>query len=277
MPRLNVAALIAGEPHATELWTLRRLCEVSGRVTVIRAERGTGLSTATRLRRLVREHGVLAVASRIAAGRTVGRVVERREQDELDRLFDGDDLRRWWQASGIQPVDVPHLNHQDARAAIAALAPDIIVRVSGGILGRGTFGLAGIAAINIHHGIAPRIRGMWSIPWGIVEARPEWIGATVHRIDDGIDTGTVFWRGSPQISPGDTATTLFMRAHLEAVDALARVLGEYDAGRAPAAVTIAPSEPSAYRSAPGLGAWARFVWLGRGKRCASIVERAVRC
>ena len=184
----NVVALLVGDPHAPDLWTLKNLASVAGRLTVVSAESGSGVSARKRLRGLIREHGVIRVASRVLAGKLIGKLQEHRELEELERLFDGEHLRDWWAHCGISPIRVPHLNHENARLVIAALEPDIIVRVSGGILKREIFGLACTAALNIHHGVAPRIRGMWSIPWGIVEGRTDWIGATVHLIDDGIDT-----------------------------------------------------------------------------------------
>jgi formyl transferase-like protein len=275
---LKVVALIVGDPQAMELWTLKSLAAVSGSLSVVRAQYGSGLSARKRLRGLVRQHGVRAVASRVIGNQLFGRLHERRQALLLERLFDGPFLREWWSASGIRPVTVPHLNHKEAHAAIAAVQPDILVRVSGGVLKRPTFGRARLGAINIHHGIAPRIRGMWSIPWGIVESRPDWIGATVHQIDDGIDTGRVFWRGSPQIAPGDTATTLFFRAHLEAVQALVSVIRTYERGETPPAWPI-DDQPgtSVYRSAPGIGAWIRFLRMREGKQSDAILERALTC
>jgi len=278
IPKLRVVALIVGNPQAMELWTLKNLAAVSGSLSVVRAEYGSGLSARKRLRGLVRQHGTIAVASRVLGNQVFARIHERRESRQLERLFDGPYLREWWSASGIRPVTVPHLNHKEAHAAIAALHPDILVRVSGGVLKRPTFAQARLAAINIHHGIAPRIRGMWSIPWGIVEGRPDWIGATVHQIDDGIDTGRVFWRGSPQIAPGDTATTLFFRAHLEAVEALTRVIRSYTRGETPEVWrSDDEGEPSVYRSAPGIGTWIRFFGLQEGRRCDAILERSFKC
>ena len=275
---LRIVALIVGDPQAMELWTLKKLAAVSGSLSVISAQYGSGLSARKRLRGLVRQHGVAAVASRLAANQLFGRQHERREALQLERLFDGRHLREWWRASGIRPVTVPHLNHKEAHAALAALQPDVLVRVSGGVLKRPTFGQARLAALNIHHGVAPRIRGMWSIPWGIVEGRPDWIGATVHEIDDGIDTGRVFWRGSPQIAPGDTATTLYFRVHLEAVAALVSVIRTCARGETPP-VWRTDDEPgsSVYRSAAGLGAWIRFLRLGEGRQSAAILERAIKC
>ena len=118
---------------------------------------------------------------------------------------------------------------------------------------------------------------MWSIPWGIVEGRTDWIGATVHLIDDGIDTGCVLWRGSPQIAPGDTATTLFFRAHLEAVEALVRVIQIYARSAKPATCAKPEGEASVYRSAPGLVAWVKFLYLLRGRRASAILAGALKC
>jgi methionyl-tRNA formyltransferase len=136
-----------------------------------------------------------------------------------------------------------------------------MVRVSGGVLKREIFSLARIVTLNIHHGLAPRIRGMWSIPWGIVEGRHDWIGATVHEIDEGIDTGRILWRGAPQLAPGDTGTTLLFRVHLEAVDALVTAIRHYATGATPPSWPLGNNEQSVYRSASGIWAWMRYLYL----------------
>ncbi len=275
---LTLVALLVGEPGPLELYTLEKLGAVCSTLHVVRGERASDIAPAKRLRRLVRDHGISGVLSRLAGRLLIGNREARRQRALLDRLFDGEHLRAWWKRSGARPIAVPSLNHADARAAIAALSPDIIVRVSGGILKRGTFSLARLATLNIHHGRACAIRGMWSIPWGIIEGRREWIGATVHVIDDGIDTGQTLWCGAPQIAPGDTGDTLFFRAHLQAVSALIDLLHQYRRGETPLPWTSADASSEAvYRSAPGMGAWCRYLYLGRGKRAPVILEAAVRC
>ncbi len=274
--RLRVVALLVGEPQATELWTLKNLAATGCELRVVRALKASGLSTTERLKRLARQHGVVGLISRLVGSKLITPRQERKELRRLDLLFDGEELRKWYLASGIKPIDVTHLNHADARSAIAQLQPDIIVRVTGGVLGRGTFSLARITTLNIHHGVAPRIRGMCSIQWGIIEGRGDWIGATVHEIDDGIDTGRVLWRGRPQLAPGDTGTTLFFRAHLEAVEQLVRVIREYAAGKTPESWRYEDHGRSDYRSAVGVGGWLRYLYLGAGKRAPVIFEKAWR-
>jgi hypothetical protein len=268
--------LLVGDPQATELWTLKNLAETTCELNVVRALNASGLTTRKRLKSLARQHGIPGLISRLAGSRLIAPRQEREELQQLELLFDGGNLRKWWRESEIKPIDVTHLNHADARSAIAGMQPDIIVRVTGGVLGRGTFSLSRITTLNIHHGVAPRIRGMWSIQWGLIEDRGDWIGATVHEIDDGIDTGRVLWRGSPQITPGDTGTTLFFRVHLEAVAQLVRVIREYMAGETPASWPCEDHGLSDYRSAAGIWAWLRYLYLGNGRRAPVTFEKAWR-
>jgi hypothetical protein len=273
---LRIVALLVGEPRATELFTIKKLASIPGALCAVRARKGRASSAVQHLRRLARELGVGGVASRLLASKVIGPWQDRRELQRLDQLLDGEHLREWWRNSRIRTLEVPHLNHADARSVITGLQPDIIVRVSGGVLKREIFSLARIVALNIHHGLAPRIRGMWSIPWGIVEGRSDWIGATVHEIDDGIDTGRILWRGSPQLAPGDTGTTLFFRVHLDAVDALVAAVRQYATGATPVSWPRVKDEESVYRSAPGLRAWLRYLHLRSGKHARVILERAWR-
>lgn len=274
---LKVVALIVGEPKGPELWALKKLESTGCRLIVVSAESGTAVSRSQRMKRMVRSQGPLRVLSRLLGSNLIGRKLELKRSQLLERLFDEANLRDWWNKAGVEPISVPHLNHQVSQSTIAALRPDIIVRVSGGILKRKIFSLARLATLNIHHGQAPAIRGMWSIPWGIVEGRQDWIGATVHIIDDGIDTGQVLWRGSPQMAVGDTGDTLFFRSHLEACEALVRIIDEYSKGISPVALdTDQNTAASSYRTAPGLGAWLRYLYSGRGARSRVLIESAVK-
>lgn len=215
--------------------------------------------------------------SRFLGSKVVGVLEERRQNRQLDRLFDMEYLQCWWNGSGIVPVEVPHLNHVEALTKIAGWQPDVVVRVSGGILRPKVFSLARLGTLNIHHGRAPLIRGMWSIPWGIVEGHHEWIGATIHLIDQGIDTGPILWRGAPQLAPGDTGVQLFFRTHLEAVEALVGLARQYAEGLAFDKWPVGREESSVYRSAPGLGAWLKYLLLGRGLWAPKIIERGIKC
>jgi len=272
-----VVALIAGEPSAFALWTLFKLSNGPWTLQVVQAAGRGNFSKLRRLRRLIKNNGVFNTASRVVASRLIGVPEERRQVRLLDRLLDGAHLRKWWRTSGLPVHQVPSLNHSDTQWLLSQIRPDILVRVTGGILRPEVFTLAKRAALNIHHGQASRIRGIWSIPWGIVEGRRDWVGATVHVIDSGIDTGRILWQGAPQIAPGDSGPDLFFRAHLEAVDGLVSVLREYLGGGERASWPVDRSERSHYRTAPTLRIWVKYFALGRGKRAQVVLRTALEC
>ena len=276
MRKLKVAALISGEPGAFELWTLRNIASAACELRVVQALHATTAPPLKRAKALIKKQGLLSAFSRLL-GAGVGSRIAAGDRAILEELFDFDDLRAWWERSGIKPAKVWALNHAEAHAALSGMSPDVIVRVSGGVLKPRIFSLARIAALNIHHGQAPLIRGMWSIPWGIVEGRRDWIGATVHVIDEGIDTGPILWRGAPQLAPGDTHVDLFFRAHLGATKALVQILNIYASGDIPRPWAAAAGETSTYRSSAGLREWIKLLCLDRRRRARVLLERGIEC
>ena len=274
---IKVAALIVGEPGAAELWALRSFSSVPCKLYVVQALQYSGVSKLRRARAQVKVHGLSRSISRWLGNQLVRARERERNQQILDELFDLGDLREWWNTSHIAPIRVPHLNHLYSRTALEKIAPDVIVRVSGGILKSHIFSQARLSALNIHHGQAPLVRGLSNIAWGILENRREWIGATIHVIDEGIDTGTVVWRGAPQLAPGDTAVNLYFRAHMDGVAALVRILKGYSRGETPPVWTPPKRGISNYRSAFGLGEWLKFLLVGRGLRARVLIERGIEC
>ena len=63
---------------------------------------------------------------------------------------------------------VSTINGPDAEQTICNLEPDVIIQAGAGILRPQIFQLARLGTINLHHGIAPLIRGMDSIYWAHV-------------------------------------------------------------------------------------------------------------
>jgi len=139
-------------------------------------------------------------------------------------------------------VQVTSVNDADAIEAMEALKPDLIIQAGAGILRARLFTTARLGAVNLHHGIAPLIRGMDSIYWALWANRPDWLGATVHWIDDGIDTGAVLAYApiAPRLT-GEGYPALYARATQHGADQLVRTLVRLEAGEkwsvAPPALT----------------------------------------
>jgi len=66
-----------------------------------------------------------------------------------------------------------------------------------------------IGALNLHPAYLPYNRGWHTPSWAILEGTP--VGATLHFMDEGIDTGDIVSQRQIEILPDDTADTLYRR------------------------------------------------------------------
>ena len=86
---------------------------------------------------------------------------------------------------------VPSVNAPQTLALLQALNPAIIVVNGTRIIARRV--LHGVAAqfVNTHAGITPLYRGVHGGYWALVQDRKDACGVTVHRVDAGIDNGSI--------------------------------------------------------------------------------------
>lgn len=122
-------------------------------------------------------------------------------------------------------------NSAAAANLLKELRPDIMIQAGAGILRHQIFSIPRLGTLNLHHGIAPAIRGMNSIYWALWENRPDWLGSTVHFIDDGIDTGApLAYARISQWTPQEGFPRLFARASEAGVKALVQTVQSLAAG-----------------------------------------------
>jgi methionyl-tRNA formyltransferase len=132
------------------------------------------------------------------------------------------------QAHGVQ-VSQPHsLKSEADRADVVTWRADVLVVVAYGlILPRAVLELPRLGCVNIHASLLPRWRGAAPIQRAILAGDAE-TGATIMRMDAGLDTGPMLLQRSVKISPTDTGGSLHDRlaalgapALLEALEGLA--------------------------------------------------------
>jgi len=75
-----------------------------------------------------------------------------------------------------------------------------------------------IGALNLHPGYLPYNRGWHTPSWAILEQTP--YGATLHWMDDGLDTGDVALQRRVEVQPSDTADTLYARVLAAEIETL---------------------------------------------------------
>ena len=79
----------------------------------------------------------------------------------------------------------------------------------------------GVTVINTHPSYLPYNRGKHPYYWALMDRTP--FGATIHRVDDGIDTGSILWRRQVELAITDTG----MDAYRKALIATGQLLREH--------------------------------------------------
>lgn len=97
--------------------------------------------------------------------------------------------------------------------------------------------------LNVHPGYLPFNRGRNAQIWGIVEHTP--VGATLHYMDEGVDTGPIVERVQVAIDPTDTGESLRAKLYLACVEVLGKGWPAVIDGVAP--VPQAASEGTSHR------------------------------
>jgi methionyl-tRNA formyltransferase len=127
-------------------------------------------------------------------------------------------------------VGVPHINHPDVAVLADRLKPDVIAvfgtsLIRGPLLAKGSLGI-----FNLHGGLSPRYRGADCTFWALYNGEVDQVGCTLHRINDGIDTGDLVAHICPEVKEGDDELTLFWRAVRDSSEAYAELLERLERG-----------------------------------------------
>ncbi len=127
-------------------------------------------------------------------------------------------------AAGLPVLQPPTLRDPDARQALAALRPDVMVVAAYGlILPQAVLDIPRFGCLNIHASLLPRWRGAAPIVRA-VQAGDRETGVCIMRMEAGLDTGPVAIRRVTAISPSDTAGSLHDRLAALGADAIVEAL-----------------------------------------------------
>lgn len=129
-------------------------------------------------------------------------LLDRRFERRLgEALFPGSPL-----PSPTAPVwTVPSwaMNGAETRDRIRCLAPDLMIVCGAPLLKPAIYEIPRLGTVNLHFGISPDYRGIHTLLWPWQCGDYIHIGATLHYINAGIDTGPVLSRVYPALEPTD--------------------------------------------------------------------------
>jgi methionyl-tRNA formyltransferase len=133
-------------------------------------------------------------------------------------------------------LSIPVLQPQRARdeqfiKTLSDFKPDLIaVAAYGQILPKSILDLPKFGCLNVHTSLLPKYRGAAPIQWAILNDESE-TGATIMKMDVGMDTGDIVTVERTPISPEDTAETLHDRLAQIGSRLLVQTIPDYVAGR----------------------------------------------
>jgi len=191
----------------------------------------------------------------LASPHVVAAVVTRPDHAPPGRRPPPNPMREAAASAGLPILDPERANDPAAMAAVAAVAPDLLVVCDyGQILSAALLAAAPLGGINLHGSLLPRHRGAAPVQWTILEGDPL-AGVSVIHMTPALDAGNVILARATPVGPRETAAELEPRlAELGAgavVEAIERLEAAVAAGGPPTAVGI-PQEQSRATRAPRL-------------------------
>jgi len=132
----------------------------------------------------------------------------------------------------LRRVAAGSISNPDEVALMAALRPDVVLVFGTGLLREPLLSEFEGRMINIHLGLSPYYRGAGTNFWPLVNREPEYVGATIHYIDEGIDTGSIICHTRPTLERTDGPHDLGNKAIVAAAEALLRAAAAHVAGAA---------------------------------------------
>jgi methionyl-tRNA formyltransferase len=159
----------------------------------------------------------LSYASTPAEAAVIERHFDARQASE-DAFFAGHETVRG-QARQVSPGGC---NDTGEIQAMCAARPDVVLVFGTGLLKRPLLARFPGRVLNIHLGLSPYYRGAGTNFWPLVNGEPEYCGATVHFMDEGVDSGPIIEHVRPRIEPGDGPHEIGNKTIVAAVGALQR-------------------------------------------------------
>jgi methionyl-tRNA formyltransferase len=135
-------------------------------------------------------------------------------------------------AAGVPVIEGKAFREPRAIDRLAALAPDYILSVHFPYLfTRELLAVPRVGTLNLHPAMLPFNRGWHTPSWAIIDGTP--IGATLHWVDEGVDSGDIALQRAVPVRPQDTANVLYQRLLATELDLLKQAIPLLAAKRLP--------------------------------------------
>lgn len=156
------------------------------------------------------------------------KIVESWKDKRAFKKILGDYHGEYIQNRDTDVLEVDDINSGEVRDFILEKLPDVVVVSGAPILKSPIIEAAGGRIINLHPGFTPQYRGRYGDFWPIYNEEPDMVGATVHFLDKGIDTGSILMQQRVGFCPYDTLKMINYRQYAVGADMLRTCLSDFD-------------------------------------------------
>ena len=131
---------------------------------------------------------------------------------------------------GIPVLARSELNSEEFRKLIKTYDPDLFISIASPVIFKEELiKIPRLGCINIHTAPLPWYRGMLPSFWQLYHGEKE-AGITIHRIDEGIDTGDIIIQHSLPIYPEESLDKLILRTKRESAKLMVKVIDSFRKG-----------------------------------------------
>jgi hypothetical protein len=139
------------------------------------------------------------------------------------RIRRGTEVHRWFEQRCRRVMVGGDVNGRRTRRALERIAPDYLVLGTGALIRPSVIGAARLGVLNAHPALLPWVRGCGVMGHSLASGVA--LGATVHLVDAGIDTGAIVARRLLEVPPGPASLRELEVASAElAADLMAEVV-----------------------------------------------------
>lgn len=125
------------------------------------------------------------------------------------------------------PVPTGQINSTETLKTLEAQQPEIIILFGTSLIGREIMDRFPNRIINLHVGISGQYRGSSCNFWPIYDGRLDCLGATVLRINAGIDTGEILAQATIEVEERDTEQSLMGKSLILGMDLTIQVVHQW--------------------------------------------------
>jgi len=155
------------------------------------------------------------------------------ERSRQETLFFGHDAAMLPDAPGVRVrrLDKASLNSNDTVAFLQSQRVDAVAIYGTSMIKPPLWDAFANRMINMHLGLSPYYRGTATNFYPLVNEEPQYVGATIHMIDAGIDSGPILHHARPDITADDMPHTVGCKAILAGIETVIRSFRELAANR----------------------------------------------